>query len=72
MSRPASRWLLGWAAFVVVNGLILNRRHNGSTLSECTRLVFRTDTRLGRIVFLLFWAALTRWLVPHILRPAKT
>lgn len=72
MSRPASRWLLGWVAFVIVNGLILNRRHNGSTLSECTRVVFRTDTRPGRVVFIAFWAGLSSWLVPHILRPSKT
>jgi len=41
----------------------------GDTLSECLRLVYHTETsRLGRAAFLLTWAGLTCWFVPHINR----
>lgn len=41
---------------------------SGWTLSELTRLAFRTHHPIGRIVFVLGWALLTRWFVPHVLR----
>lgn len=45
-----------WAAALTVLGvadLLLDRRHDGSTLSEVTRTVFRVDTAVGRAAFTL-------------------
>lgn len=43
----------------------------GDTLSECTRLVFRTHTPTGRAAFLGAWIGLSLWLVPHINRKVE-
>lgn len=65
MSRPHAVWAAGIGSLVVLD-VALNQRHDGSTLSEVTRLIYRTDTRLGRCAFVASWAALSCWLVPHI------
>lgn len=65
--RPRTVWAAGIGTLVVLDAL-LDRRHDGSTLSDVTRLVYRTDTRLGRCAFVASWAALSGWLVPHICR----
>ena len=62
---------LAWATAVGTLGMadvLLNRRHDGSTLSEATRWAFCTQHPLGRVAFVAAWAALTAWFVPHILR----
>lgn len=69
MSRPVHHWVAGVGTLVAVNGLVLDRRHDGSTFSECTRMVFRTDTRVGACVFLGFWIGFATWFPEHILRP---
>lgn len=68
MSRPHAVWAAGIGTLVVLD-VVLDRRHDGSTLSEVTRLIYRTDTRAGRCAFVASWAALSGWLVPHICRP---
>jgi hypothetical protein len=37
------------------------------TLSELTRWAFRTDTTIGRFVFLTSVSAAVRWFIPHII-----
>lgn len=62
-----------WAAFVLL-GAYLERRALRTreaawySLSAVLRLIFRTDTRPGRALVLLGWAALTAWFLPHIVR----
>lgn len=65
MNRPTLIWAAGIGTLVVVNGVILNPRGDGSTFSECIRLIYRTDTRLGRCALIGSWAALTSWVLPH-------
>lgn len=36
------------------------------TLSQAGREVFRTDTKTGRIAWVVSWGALSAWLLPHI------
>lgn len=64
---------LAWAGLALV-GIALEveslHRHDGATLSETTRAVFRTDTREGRAAFVGFWTALSVWFVPHIIHHA--
>ena len=67
MGRPHAVWAAGIGSLVVLD-LALDKRHDGSTLSEVTRMVYRTDTRLGRCAFVASWAALSGWLIPHILK----
>lgn len=71
MRRPHTIWAAGIGSLVVVD-LALDRRHDGSTLSECTRLIYRTHTPLGRCAFVASWLALSGWLVPHILKEARS
>lgn len=67
MRHPHAVWAAGIGTLVVLD-VALDRRHDGSTLSEVTRMVYRTDTPLGRCAFIASWAALSTWLVPHICR----
>jgi hypothetical protein len=58
-----------WAAVIGTLGLAdwhLNKRHDGSTLSEATRVVFQVHTRPGRAAFLATWAGLAWWFAHHI------
>jgi hypothetical protein len=65
MGRPHVVWAAGIGTLVVLD-VALDSRHDGSTLSEVTRLVYRTDTRFGRCAFVASWLGLTGWLIPHI------
>lgn len=62
---------LMWAALLGA-GIVAEarslRRHDGATLSETTRWVFRTHTRAGRYAFATGWGALGGWFFVHILR----
>lgn len=75
MTPRPSRFMVGaWLGAIVALGLadwLLNRRHDGSTLSEATRYLFRTDAPAGKAAFTLSWAALTAWLIPHICRTPR-
>ena len=64
-----------WFSAIGVLGLadwLLDRRHDGSTLSEVVRHVFHTDTLTGKVVFVAFWGRLSWWFIPHICRKRET
>lgn len=69
---PARRGMVVvWVVTIGTLGLadwLLDRRRDGSTLSECTRWTFRTHHPAGRVAFVAAWCALSTWLVPHILK----
>lgn len=68
MSRPHRYWAAGIGTIVVID-LALDRRHDGSTLSECTRYIYRTEASpLGRKLFLASWLGLATWFPIHILK----
>lgn len=70
MGRPHAIWAAGIGSLVVLD-VALDRRHDGSTLSEVTRMVYRTDTRFGRCAFVASWVGLSAWFLPHILKAAE-
>lgn len=43
----------------------------GTTLSETFRMVFRTDTAVGRLVFQQCWDRFAAWFPGHILNDAS-
>jgi len=66
-----SRRRLSWAGVALVAAVLQAmslRRHDGATLSETTRAIYRTHTPAGRALFVASWAGLSAWLVPHICR----
>ncbi|MBO9523902.1 MAG: hypothetical protein J7518_20400 [Nocardioidaceae bacterium] len=65
--HKAAVWVAGIGTLVVIDAA-LDRRHDGSTLSECTRLIYHTDTAVGRCAFLASWAGFVTWFPVHILR----
>lgn len=68
-----SRRLVGWLAFWTSFGIIdwkLDQRHDGSTLSESTRYLFRTHTPTGQAAFTAALASGSFVLWRHILKPA--
>lgn len=68
MRRPASIWGGALGALVVFDIWAARNAVVGDSLSEVARATLRTDTTEGRALFVLGWAALTAWLVPHICR----
>lgn len=56
------------AAAVAVEAEALHHKRKYGTLSHLTRTVFRTQYKPGKILFVLSWAWLTYWFLPHILR----
>jgi hypothetical protein len=65
MHRGTVIWAAGIGPLIVLD-VVLDKRHDGSTLSEATRYIYRIETPLGRFAFVASWLALTGWLVPHI------
>lgn len=61
-------WALVIAGATVAEFRALRAKRNECTLSYATRIVFRTDTRSGRLGFSLAWLAFSAWWVPHVLR----
>lgn len=60
-------WVLWILAFAVVEGVAVVNDAQGDTLSEHFRLWFRTDTKLGRSIWLWFSGGFVVWfVVPHI------
>lgn len=43
----------------------------GDTLSETTRIVFRTDTTVGRTVWFACWGMLSAWFAAHVAKATK-
>lgn len=71
MHKGTVIWTAGIGPLIVLD-ILLDKRSDGSTLSEATRYIYRTETRFGRCAFVASWAALTAWLVPHICRKPQT
>lgn len=63
-------WFASIAALGVLDWWCANVRHEG-TLSQAGRETFRTDTVVGRAVWVIAWTALSAWLIPHIWRWPK-
>ena len=59
-------WLLWAAAFAVIETAAIRNDAQGDTLSEHVRLWFRTDTRLGRTVWLVVSGLFGAWFLVHI------
>ena len=72
MRRPLAVWLTLGAGIAVLDLWSARNATVGDTASECTRVLFRTETRLGRVAFTASWCALSAWLVPHINRHEGT
>lgn len=66
----ALRWALFWMGSVGVLGLLDGwraTRHDGSTISELTRVAFATHTPSGRLAFAACWGAASALFLRHIL-----
>lgn len=70
MRRPGLFWGASLGALLAAD-VLLDRRHDGSTLSECTRATFRTHHPVGRVVFVAGWLGLSAWLIPHICKAVE-
>lgn len=68
MRRPAPFWVSALGGLAVLDIWCARNATTGDSLSEVTRAALRTHTPAGRAVFIGAWAALTVWLVPHIVR----
>lgn len=64
-------WALLAAVGVAYELRALKDEAPGDTLSETTRLLFRTDTTVGKVVFFVCWGTLTAWFASHIARSTK-
>lgn len=71
MRRPALVWGGALGALAVFDYWCAKNAVEGDSLSEVARAALRTHTRAGQVAFVLGWAALTAWLVPHICRTIK-
>lgn len=63
MSR--SKWFTIIAALGVFDWYASEIKQEG-TLSQATRETFRTDTKIGKVLWYGAWAGLTVWILPHI------
>jgi hypothetical protein len=61
-------WVATFAGLGVFDLWLAKNATDGDSLSECCRAALRTDTQVGRAVFVGAWAALSSWLIPHICR----
>lgn len=61
-----------WAALVGTLGLnYLRHRRGRSTLCSVTRAHLRVHRAEGTAVVIVGWTALTCWLLPHLVLPAR-
>lgn len=58
-------WWGSIAALAVVDIWAAHVKREG-TLSQAGRELFRTNTRAGKIAWILGWGGLSLWFVPHI------
>lgn len=70
-SGPA-RWVGIAALGTAVEAIALHTRDHDATLSYAARSLFCTDKAYGRVAFVLAWAALSVWLVPHVVTGSLT
>lgn len=73
MRRPVASafWLGALGSLGLFDYWCAKNATDGDSLSECTRDVLRTHTRVGQVAFVTSWAALSAWLIPHICRTIK-
>jgi hypothetical protein len=71
MRRPHHVWGGALGALIVFDIWAAYNAIEGDSLSEVVRTTLRTDTTEGRALFVLGWAALTAWFLPHICRTIK-
>lgn len=64
----AQKFWAGLIGFTTAAAIYADRRHDGSSLCECSRPIFHTDTALGRAAFVCTYAGFTAWFVPHFLK----
>jgi hypothetical protein len=67
MRRPGLFWGASLGGLILAD-VLLDRRHDDSTLSACTRATFRTHHPVGRVVFVAAYVGSSCWFVPHILK----
>lgn len=59
---------VGWVlTFFIVEGFALRNDMPGDTFSEHTRKWIRTDTKLGRTIFLVVFSGFAIWFLVHII-----
>ncbi len=66
MSVYTALWLLWGLAFAVIEAVALLNDKKGDTLSEHFRLWFRTDTKIGRTVWIGVSGLFFAWFGVHI------
>lgn len=71
MRRPGLVWAALLGGMAALDVYCDRNTTTGDTLSEVTRATFRTHHPLGRAAFVLCWARLSWWFVPHICRQAE-
>lgn len=63
-----ARWVAVVTLATVIEAVALRNQDKDATLSHFTRVVFQTDTPTGKVALVAAWAALTVWLIPHLVR----
>lgn len=66
--RPQIVWGSTLGALIAYDIRCAYNDTDGDSLSEVVRAALRTDTKVGRALFVGGWLALSGWLLPHILR----
>jgi hypothetical protein len=71
VSTRKTEALLFWTGLACVGTAYelwaVRSHHDAHTLSVYTRVLFRTDTKPGRVAFTLAWGGLATWFAHHIL-----
>lgn len=70
MRRPGLVWAALLGGLAALDLYCDRNATTGDTLSEVTRATFCTHHPIGQAAFVLCWARLSVWLVPHICRRA--
>ena len=58
-------WIGAISALGLLDWWCANVKHEG-TLSQAGREIFRTDTAVGKGIWVTCWLALSAWMIPHI------
>lgn len=65
-------WVRFWRgvaiSIAVAETIAIRTRDPKAPASHCGRVTMHLDTTPGRVGFVLGWAGLTAWLIPHLLR----
>jgi hypothetical protein len=57
-----------WISSIITLGIldVYADRRKKVTLSQTARELFRTNTKPGKVMWVVSWLGLTTWLIPHI------